>query len=58
MIIRLTEVMQVMVKYRAVTYMLFRDGPLTNSGPVSLLQIYEYGDCVTFASFHSQLYWI
>lgn len=54
----LTEVMHVMVKYSAVTYILLRDGPFISSGPVSLLQMYEYGDCVTFASFHSQLYCI
>lgn len=33
--------MHVMVKYNAVTYILFLDGPLTSSGPVSLLQMYE-----------------
>lgn len=53
-----TEVMQVMVKYSAVTYMVLRDGPLTSSGPSdSLDHTYEYGLCVTLASFHSHEYW-
>lgn len=53
----LTDVMHVIVKYSAVTYIVFRDGPLTNSGALdSLDQMYEYGLWVTFASFHNQLY--
>lgn len=51
--------MQVMVKYKAVTYMVFFDGPLISSGAfVSLDHTYEYGFWVTFANFHSQLNWI
>lgn len=54
-----TLVIQVIVKYKAVTYIVFLLGPLVSSGvPESLDQIYEYGDWVTLANFHSQLYWI
>lgn len=53
----LTDVMHVIVKYNAVTYIVLRDGPLTSSGAVeSLYQTYEYGLCVTLANFHNQLY--
>lgn len=54
-----TLVMHVIVKYNAVTYIVFRLGPFISSGPPeSLDQMYEYGDWVTFASFHNQLYWM
>lgn len=54
-----TLVMHVIVKYNAVTYIVFLLGPFVNSGvPESFDQMYEYGDCVTLANFHSQLYWI
>lgn len=53
-----TDVIHVMVKYSAVTYIVFFDGPLIISGVfVSFIHTYEYGLCVTFANFHSQLYW-
>lgn len=54
----LRTVMHVIVKYSAVTYMVFLLGPLMISGVfVSFIHTYEYGLCVTFANFHSQLYW-
>lgn len=53
-----TDVIHVMVKYNAVTYIVFFDGPFIISGVlVSFIHTYEYGLCVTFANFHSQLYW-
>lgn len=53
-----TDVMHVMVKYSAVTYMVFLDGPFISSGvDESLGHTYEYGFWVIFASFQSQLYW-
>lgn len=52
-----TLVMQVMVKQRAVTYIVLRLGPLTSSGELLWFDhTYAYGLCVTFASFHNQLY--
>lgn len=52
-----TDVMHVMVKYNAVTYIVFRDGPFTSSGKlVSFDHTIEYGLCVTLANFQSQLY--
>lgn len=52
-----TDVMHVIVKYSAVTYIVFLEGPFINSGvPESFGQTYEYGLCVMFANFHSQLY--
>lgn len=52
-----TDVMHVIVKYSAVTYIVFFDGPLMISGVfVSFIHTYEYGLCVTFANFQSQLY--
>lgn len=52
-----TDVIHVIVKYNAVTYIVLRDGPFISSGKfVSFDQTYEYGLCVTFANFHNQLY--
>lgn len=52
-----TDVIHVIVKYNAVTYIVFREGPLISSGKFdSFDQTYEYGLCVTFANFHNQLY--
>uniref|UniRef100_A0A224Y3K0 Putative secreted protein n=1 Tax=Panstrongylus lignarius TaxID=156445 RepID=A0A224Y3K0_9HEMI len=52
-----TLVIQVIVKYRAVTYMVFLEGPFINSNVLdSFVQMYEYGVCVTLASFHNQEY--
>lgn len=53
----LTDVIQVIVKYNAVTYIVFLDGPFINSGiSVPFVHNSEYGCCVIFANFHNQLY--
>lgn len=54
-----TLVIQVIVKYKAVTYIVLLDGPFVSSVVVPLfIQEYEYGICVKFANFHSHEYWI
>jgi len=52
-----TLVIHDMVKYRAVTYMVFLGGPCTSSVELACSVImYEYGYCVMLANFHSHEY--
>lgn len=53
-----TLVMHDMVKYSAVTYMVFLGGPCTSSVALAWsVMMYEYGYWVMLASFHSHEYW-